>query len=119
MFLYFVSLSHAIPPRKLKAHALVLYYIRFYQLWPSVNVLAARYSLRGLFCCALALLSCGSSVFLACGRWGFFPRQTPLSLRDESGMPLFVSRMLSRFTPPSHSTDRTLEKHRLLCQDCF
>ncbi len=28
---------------------------------------------------------------------GFFPHQTPLSLRDESGMPLFFSRTLSLF----------------------
>lgn len=45
MFFYFVSLSHAIPPRKLKAHALVLYYTRFLPALaivaqPSVSVLA-------------------------------------------------------------------------------
>lgn len=40
--------------------------------------------LRGLFCYALALFSCGCSVFLVCGFALTLPRQTLLSLRDES-----------------------------------
>ncbi len=72
---------------------------------PSVNVLAAHYSLWGLFCCALALLRCGSSVFLACGRWVFF--STPDSIvpsrwvRDAT---LLIPYLLS-VRLPFHSTD--------------